>query len=153
MNILKKMITMFLVMACCLSICTTSFATNEQTLLNSNESSSQTRVGIAGYYNYYHDGGSIRGSYTISTDSILLPRKKATIQLSDFDDDTWIIVEIYNSAGIVLHTLDVIGNGKWGNLSLNPLYYINGDTYKIVYQVFDSGTGGSDDGWIGIWFY
>ena len=153
----KKILAILLTLTFCLSLSSTAFAKeNESSLaVEYSEKDINPRIGIAGYRNYYHSSGSYYGEYTISTDSILFPAKEATIELSQFNSSTWIIIEIYNSNNQLLSTLDVVGNGKWENRPLNSLLFKNGDTYTIRYNVFD--TAGSplfdDDGWIGIWIY
>lgn len=158
MKFFKKMLAFVLTLACCFSVSTTVFAAEPNAEIPNSigkveEATIEPRVGIAGYRNYYHDGSKVRGSYEISTDSIVLPRKQVTIELADFESTSWIIVEIYNSSNNLMYTLDVNGNGKWENKPLNSVYYTNGDTYRIEYQVFNPNTSISEDGWIGIWFF
>lgn len=158
MKFFKKMMAMLLVLSCCFSMSTTAFAADADVDFYSNIEATETsvtpRIGMAGYRNYYHNGSTISGTYTISTDSLLLPLRQTTIELYGFNSDTWVMVEIYNSLGTALYTLDVTGNGKWENKPLNSVHFINGDTYTVRYQVFNYNTpNNGDDGWIGIWIY
>lgn len=159
---LRFVVSICMALCICCAISVTAFAEDAPTQVQTHEVTSsvnaiQPRVGIAGYRNYYHNGSTYQGRYTISTSSIALPSKECTIELGDFEPGTWILIDILNSKGQPMRSVSfsAIGNGKWENLSLNPLYFINGDTYTISYRVYTSS--GSplygDDGWIGIWFF
>lgn len=158
----KKVIALLLMVVFCLSCSTVAFAAEQETDAafleeNISDASVQPRVGIAGYKNYHHKSGSYYGSFTISTSSITLPMKQYTVQLGEFNSDTWVLIDIYNSRGQHMQsmTFGKQGNGKWENQMMNSLYFTNGDTYTIKYNVYDTNSQPlfTDDGWIGIWIY
>ena len=159
----RALVSFCMALCMCFAMSATVFAAEVPTETVSYEAetisseSIQPRIGIAGYKNYYHNGNSYYGEYKISTSSIALPMKQYTFQLGDFEPNTWVVIDIYNSKGQHMQDMsfNVTGNGKWENMSLKSLYYTNGDTYTIKYNVWN-GDGSpltGDDGWIGIWFY
>lgn len=152
----KKIIVLLLAVVCCLS--TTSvitFATEAEEVSGVSEYV-QPRVGIAGYTNHYHNGSSYKGEFTLTTSSLVLPYKQYSIETSNFSNDAWIMIDIFNSKGqqTVSSSISITGNTKIENKSFN-VYFVNGDTYTIKYYVFQSNGQPlySDDGWIGIWIY
>ncbi len=158
----KKLLALMLALVCCFATTTVALAADTSTVARYEEISGETdsvqpRIGIAGYVNHYHNGNSYYGEFTFSTSSIALPMKQYTIEFSEFNSDSWIVVEIYNSQGQVImsQSFSRTGNGKWENIPFRSGTFINGDTYTVKYNVYHGGTTplDSDTGWIGIWIY
>lgn len=159
-SVFKKLLSFCIAISMCCVMCATAFATDNssKTILGDEPSKiAQPRIGIAGYNNHYHDGSTYYGEFTVTTSSVLLPMKQFSVELNSFDSDTWIVIDIYNSKGqsMLGMSFSVEGNGMWENKALNPLYFTNGDTYTIRYNVYnDNGSILSgDDGWLAIWIY
>lgn len=150
MKKLKKIVALVLSVICCFSMSTVAFAaeptSNEEISVTSDETV-QPRIGIAGYENHYHSGGELSTFY-ITTDSIILPSKKFTVETGDFNDDTIIKLSIFNSKNQLVAAFTGEGNAKWPNRDMSA-NFINGDTYRIVCTVSDT----SDDGWVGVWIF
>ena len=89
--------------------------------------------------------------------SYVLPMNQVTIERSNFNSDTSIVVGIFNSNGTrVMDDMWFTGNGKKENISMTvPCAFINGGTYTIKYNIYHGGTTplAGDDGWIGVWIY
>lgn len=160
---LKALVSFCMTLCICCVMSATAFAAElpAESVINETETTVsetiQPRIGIAGYRNYYHNGNTYYGKYTISTKSIAIPMKQITVQRSNFNNDTSIVIGVFNSNGQrVMDDMWFTGNGKRENIPMTvPGAFINGGTYTIKYNIYHGGTTplSGDDGWIGIWIF